>query len=215
MAAFTLIIGNKNYSSWSLRSWLVMKQAGLEFEEIRILLDRPETRDRLLHYSPSGRVPVLQHGDLTIWESLAICEYLAELVPAAQLYPAAPEARAIARAVSCEMHAGFAKLRTHMPMDCRARHTDLGVAPDVQADIDRVTAIWRDCRQRFGGSGDLLFGDFSIADAMYAPVVSRFITYGVTLDPVCQAYTDALWALPAMQDWLTAAAAEVESIPHH
>ena len=145
MAAFTLIIGNKNYSSWSLRSWLVMKQAGLEFEEIRIPLDRPETRDRLLHYSPSGRVPVLQHGDLTIWESLAICEYLAELVPAAQLYPAAPDARAIARAVSCEMHAGFAKLRTHLPMDCRARHTDLGVAPQTCRQI--LTAL-----RRFGAS---------------------------------------------------------------
>jgi len=192
----------------------VMKQAGLEFEEIRILLDTPETRDRLLHYSPTGRVPVLRHGDLTIWESLAICEYISELVPAAHLYPSEPEARAIARAISCEMHAGFSKLRTHLPMDCRARHAELGVAPDVQADIDRITTIWRECRQRFGSTGDFLFGSFTIADAMYAPVVSRFITYGVTLDPVCQAYAGALWALPAMQDWLSAAVAEVEAIAH-
>lgn len=214
MPPLTLIIGNKNYSSWSLRPWLVMKYAGLEFEEIRIPLDRPETRDRLLHYSPTGRVPVLRHGDLIIWESLAICEYIAELVPAAQLYPSDSEARAIARAISCEMHAGFVKLRTHLPMDCRARHADPGVAPDVQADIDRITTIWRQCRQRFGSTGELLFGSFSIADAMYAPVVSRFITYGVPLDPVCQTYTQALWALPAMQDWLMVAADEVESIAH-
>lgn len=214
MPSFTLIIGNKNYSSWSLRPWLVMKQAGLEFEEIRIPLDRPETRDRLLHYSPTGRVPVLRHGELTVWESLAICEYIAELVSAAHLYPSEPEARAIARAVSCEMHAGFAKLRTHLPMDCRARHVHLGVAPDVQADIDRITTIWRECRQRFGSTGDFLFGSFTIADAMYAPVVSRFTTYGVALDPVCQAYVEALWALPAMQNWLTAAVAEVEAIAH-
>lgn len=214
MPPLTLIIGNKNYSSWSLRPWLVMKYAGLEFEEIRIPLDRPETRDRLLSYSPTGRVPVLQHGNLTIWESLAICEYIAEFVPAAHLYPSDLEARAIARAISCEMHAGFAKLRTHLPMDCRARRSDLEVAPDVQADIDRVTAIWRECRQRFGSTGELLFGSFSIADAMYAPVVSRFITYGIPLDPICQAYAQALWALPAMQEWLIAAAAEVESIAH-
>lgn len=210
MAEFTLVIGNKNYSSWSLRPWLALKQVGVEFQEIRISLRRPETRQQILQYSPSGLVPVLIHNGLTVWETLAICEYLTELFPDRQLLPQDPQARAIARSVSSEMHAGFSLLREHMSMDCRSRFPGKGRMPGVQDDIDRITALWRDARQRFGASGDFLFGDFTYADAMFAPVVSRFVTYEVALDPVSQAYVDAVWAWPAMQEWLAAAEVEPE-----
>jgi glutathione S-transferase len=147
-----------------------------------------------------------------IWESIAICEYIAELVPDRHLLPIDSAARAIARAVSAEMHAGFSALRTHLPMDCRARR-QINLLPEVQQNIDRVTSLWCDCRQRFGSNGDFLFGQFSLADAMFAPVVFRFVTYGVSLDPVSQAYVDALWRLPAMQSWLADAKLEAETIP--
>ncbi len=213
MSSLTLIIGNKNYSSWSLRPWLVLKQAGVEFNEIRIPLDTPTTREQLLRYSPTAKVPVLQHDDLTIWESIAICEYVAELAPDRGLLPQDRQARAVMRSVSAEMHAGFAALRQHFPMNCRARITDRGTPAQVQADIDRILALWRNCRQQFGQGGGFLFGAlFTIADAMFAPVVSRFVTYGVPLDEVSQAYADRIWWLPAMQEWLSAAAAEVETI---
>ncbi|MBE9177580.1 glutathione S-transferase family protein [Oculatella sp. LEGE 06141] len=212
MAEFTLVIGNKNYSSWSLRAWLALKQADIEFNELRILLDQPDTRNRLLQQSPSGKVPVLRHGSLVIWESIAICEYIAEQRPDRHLLPTNRTARAIARAVSAEMHAGFAPLRQHMPMDCRARRPGQGLKPGVSENIERITTIWRDCRHQFGNTGDFLFGQFTIADAMYAPVVSRFITYGVQLDECSQAYVEAMVALPAMQEWLLAAAAETEHI---
>lgn len=215
MTSFTLVIGNKNYSSWSLRAWLTLKQSGLEFNEIRIPLDTPQTRDQIAQHSPSGRVPVLIHDGLHIWESLAICEYLVEQAPDRQLLPQDPKARAIARSVSSEMHAGFRALREHMPMDCRSRHSGEGRKPGVQTDIDRITQLWRETRQIFGTGGDFLFGHFTYADAMFAPVVSRFVTYGVSLDPVAQAYADAIWALPTMQEWLTAATAEVEVIEDH
>lgn len=208
----TLIIGNKNYSSWSLRAWLMLKQAEIEFEEIRIPLDTPETADRLQQYSPSVKVPVLQAGDLTIWESIAIGEYVAELAPDRQLLPADPAIRAIVRSVSAEMHAGFVSLRQQMPMDCRSRYPRREITPAVQRDIDRIITIWRNCRQQYGSSGDFLFGQFTLADAMYAPVVSRFITYEVALEPIAQAYADAIWSLPAMQEWVNAAAIEPETL---
>ncbi|MBD2462800.1 glutathione S-transferase family protein [Oscillatoria sp. FACHB-1407] len=215
MASFSLVIGNKNYSSWSLRAWLTLKQSGLEFTEIRIPLDTPETHAKILEHSPSGRVPVLIHDGLHIWESLAICEYIVEQAPDRQLLPQDPKARAIARAVSSEMHAGFRALREHMPMDCRSRYPGEGRKPGVQDDINRITQLWRDTRQQFGAGGDFLFGQFTYADAMYAPVVSRFVTYGVSLDPVAQAYADAIWALPTMRQWLADAEAEVEVIEAH
>jgi glutathione S-transferase len=211
----TLVIANKNYSSWSLRAWLMLKQAGLDFEEVRIALNTPETQAQILQYSPSGRVPTLLHDQLIVWESLAICEYVAELVPDQHLLPEDRAARAIARAVSSEMHAGFRDLREYMPMDCRARLPGQGRQPGVQEDIDRITELWRNCRQQFGQGGDWLFGQFSIADAMFAPVISRFVTYEVELDPVSRAYADAVLALPAMQNWLSAAAAELEVIVEH
>lgn len=210
-----LVIGNKNYSSWSLRAWLMLKQAGLAFEEVRIPLYTPEARQQILQYSPSGKVPVLIHGDWVIWESIAIGEYLADLAPDRPLLPTDPIARAVVRSVSAEMHAGFVPLRAHMPMDCRARRPGIGMTPEVEQNIERITAIWRSCRQQFGerDGGNLLFGQFTLADAMFAPVVSRFITYGVPLDPVSQAYAEAIWALPSMQIWLRDATAEPETIP--
>ncbi len=212
MVEFTLIIGNKNYSSWSLRAWLAMAASGAAFDEVRIPLDAPDTRARILEHSSAGRVPVLHDGGLTIWESLAICEHLAERFPGAGLWPADPAARAQARAVACEMHAGFAALRRGMPMNCRARLPGKGRSPAVDADIARIAEIWRECRARFGAGGDFLFGGFGVADAMFAPVASRFTTYAVGLDPVSQAYVDAVLARPAMQAWYAAARAEPERI---
>lgn len=208
MSNLTLVIANKTYSSWSLRPWLAMRMADLPFAELVIPLDQPTTRAEILKVSPSGRVPTLHHGPLVIWESLAIIEYVAELAPAAQLWPADAAARALARAVSAEMHAGFAALRTQLPMNVRARKPLTALSPEVTEDVARITALWRDCRCRFGADGDFLFGTFTAADAMFAPVVTRFQSYGVEVDAVSRAYCDAIMALPAMQQWISAAMAE-------
>ena len=205
-----LVIGNKNYSSWSLRPWLLLRQAQIDFEEIRINLGAPDVREQIMHYSPSGRVPVLIDGAVTVWDSLAIGEYLAERHPQLQLWPSGVGARAAARAVSAEMHSGFAALRENMTLNCRKLLPGKGRAPGVAEDIARITALWTDCRQRFGQDGEFLFGRFSIADAMYAPVALRFRTYAVELDPVCAAYAETLQQLPAMQDWVAQAKAETE-----
>ena len=210
MADFTIYIGNKNYSSWSMRAWLMMKASGAAFDEVLIPLYEPPSRDAILRHSPSGKVPALRHGAVTVWESLAIGEYLAERLPAARLWPEDAGARAVARAVSAEMHASFGALRRHLPMNLRASISGRELTPEVQADIDRVATLWRDCRQRFGGGGRCLFGHFTVADAMYAPVVSRFRTYHVALGDEARAYADALWAYPAVQEW--AAAARTESM---
>lgn len=211
MTQFTLVIGNKNYSSWSLRPWLAMKQFNVPFHEVRIALYTPESSQEIRQYSPSGKVPVLLDDSLTIWDSLAICEYLAEQFPTTDWWPPDKAARATARSISAEMHSGFLNLRHHMPMNCRARFHDQVITPEVQKDIDRIVSIWKECHQNFGG--DMLFGEFSIADAMFAPVVLRFMTYDVPLDAVTKAYSEAILALPAMQEWLQAAEAESESIP--
>lgn len=208
MADTTLIIGNKAYSSWSLRPWLALKAAEVPFSEVVIPLSRPDTRENILKHSPSGRVPVLQVGTLTIWDSLAICEWAAEAAPAAGLWPADRHARAVARSVVAEMHSGFAALRQHLPMDLKCRHPGRALPADVRADIDRVLDIWRSCRTRFGADGPFLFGRFGLADAFYAPVVTRFETYGVELDTACRAYSDAVLDLPAMREWRSAAEAE-------
>ncbi len=208
----TLVIGNKNYSSWSLRPWLAMKQLSLDFDEVRIALYKSESPEKIRQYSPSGKVPVLIHDTLTVWDSLAICEYLAEQFPTLHWWPEDRTARAIARSISAEMHSGFQHLRQSMPMNCREHLPGKGVTPEVQADIERITAIWRECHQQFGSSG-LLFGEFTIADAMFAPVVTRFITYDVQLDSVSRAYAEKILALPAMQEWMKAAEAERETIP--
>jgi glutathione S-transferase len=209
---YTLVIGNKNYSSWSLRPWLLMRQAGLPFREIRIPLYTPESKAQIREYSPSGRVPCLLDGGLAVWDSLAICEYVAERHPELQLWPAAGAARAVARSVSAEMHAGFQHLRSNMGMNCRGRFPGLGRTVEVAGEIERIQRLWADCRARFGGTQPLLFGPFSIADAMFAPVVLRFRTYQVQLNPVCREYADAVLGLPALQEWLAAALAETEVI---
>ena len=219
--ALTLVIGNKNYSSWSLRAWLAMKIAGLAFAETRVLLDEPHTRDNILRYSPTGRVPCLideaAGNELRIWDSLAICEYVNETYAGGALWPAERAARARARAVVAEMHSGFAGLRANMSMDIRAHAPARGAAalarPDVAAEVERVRALWSECLQRSGGP--LLFGAVSIADAFYAPVVMRFATYAVPLAAALQDYCAQVVAMPVMRQWIDAARAELEVLPNH
>lgn len=203
-----LIIGNKNYSSWSLRGWLPLKHLGIPFEEERIALFEGDYKARILAYSPGGKVPVLIDGATTVWESLAIGEYLAEKFPDREIWPSDPAQRARARSISAEMHAGFASLRSAMPMNIRSSYPGKGRSPEVDADIERVTAIWNECIRSSGGP--FLFGGFTFADAMYAPVATRFITYAVELDARAKRYVDHLWNLPAMLEWRAAAVRETE-----
>lgn len=215
MADLHLVIGNKSYSSWSLRPWIAMKAQGLTFRETVIGLQRPETTAEIQKYSAAGKVPVLIHGDITVWESLAIIDYLADMFPEKPWWPKAPAARALARAAAAEMHAGFSNLRNHMTMNLRVFVPTKSRPDPVNADIARIAALWNECRSRAGKDGPFLFGAFSNADAMYAPVVTRFKTYGVipTLDPVAQAYCEAVLAFPAMKEWYAGAAAEDVAIP--
>jgi len=210
MAALSLLIGNKNYSSWSLRPWLLLKQTGLAFEEVRVAFNTPEFATRVRAYSPAGKVPALRHGAISVWDSLAICEYVNEAFPEQRAWPRAPEERAVARAISAEMHSGFTALRGQMPMNVRAKDRRVQETPELEGDIARISAIWRDCRALSAARGPFLFGEFSIADAMYAPVAFRFATYGVALGPVEAAYVESLRRLPAMTEWAAASAAEVE-----
>ena len=204
-----LVLGNKNYSSWSLRGWLMARIAGIEFEEQLIPLDLPETQPAIRKLSPSGRLPVLLHRGLAVWESLAIGEYLNDLKPEVGLWPAAAAARAHARSISCEMLAGFAELRANMPMNIRASYPGKGLTPTVRGEIERIAGLWRDCRKRFAGASakddGFLFGSISAADAMYAPVVTRLRTYGVTVDSDGDAYCKAVLAHPPMKEWIDAA----------
>ena len=209
-----LLIGNKNYSSWSLRPWLALKQCGIPFEEKLVPLDRPDTVERIRAYSPSGRVPFLRHDGVEVWESLAICEYLSEAFPEARLWPHDMAARAHARAVSNEMHAGFAALRYNLPMDASRDLSAQSRAARVAGEIARITDIWTQCRQRFGAEGPFLFGRFSIADCMYAPVVTRFRTHGVALTELTEAYAATIMGLPAMKDWIEAARREPWVLQH-
>ncbi len=199
-----LYVGTKHTSSWSLRPFLALVQSGLPFETRTIALDQPTSRAEMLRVSPSAKVPVLHDGELAIWDSLAICEYLAERVPA--LWPADRIERARARTIAAEMHSGFAALRQHMPMELLQQRHGQGHVPEALADAARVQAIWRDALGRSGGP--LLFGDFSITDAMFAPVVTRFQTYGVDLDASCRAYVASVEALPGMKRWRAEARAE-------
>lgn len=204
-----LVIGNKNLSSWSLRAWLTLKMVGLPFEEKLIRLDEPGFRDRIREASPAGLVPVLSEGDLTVWDSLAIIEHVNELFPDLGIWPQDKTARAVARAVSAEMHSGFAALRQQWPMNFTARGLATERTPELDRDIARIDAIWRDCRERFGHGGPFLFGVFSAADAMFAPVASRFTTYrGASGDTVVDAYVGALMDLKPMREWAAGAAEE-------
>jgi glutathione S-transferase len=209
-APFRLIIGDKNLSSWSLRPWLVLKHTGAVFEEELVRLDRADTSTQIQSRSPSGRVPCLYHDGNVIWDSLAICEYVSEILEGARLWPDDREARARARSLAAEMHSGFQALRTNMPMNIKADRRGEGRTEAVERDLERICAIWRGTRDRYGSrrGGAFLFGRFTIADAFFAPVVTRFRTYGVALDAVCQAYADAVWDHPPMQEWVAAARGE-------
>jgi glutathione S-transferase len=205
--ALTLVIGNKNYSSWSLRPWLALAHHKIAFEEVIIPIHTPETPAAIGKYSPAGKVPVLIDGEATIWESIAILEHLAERFPDAKLWPADFAARAHARAISSEMHSGFSALRVHCPMNLK-RKKKRPLTPEVEANVRRITEIWRNARARFGTGGEFLFGAFSAADCMYAPVATRFVSYEVEVDPVSQAYIDAIYRLPAFGDWQKAGLSE-------
>ncbi|MBE9004917.1 glutathione S-transferase family protein [Fortiea sp. LEGE XX443] len=213
MSELILVIGSKNYSSWSLRPWIIMKQFGIQFQEICIPLKQSETTNQILQYSPSGKVPVLIHNSHIVWDSLAICEYLAEVFPEQHWHPKNNVHRAIARSISAEMHSGFQNLRQNMPMNCRAKLPGQGLTLAVQKDIDRIISIWQECRQKFGINGEFLFGKFTIADAFFIPVVMRFVTYNVQLDNVSQNYVNTILSLQVMQEWIAAAKVEADIIP--
>jgi glutathione S-transferase len=206
--ALKLVIGNKNYSSWSFRPWIAMKVAGIAFEEEVISLDAADFKQRVSKVSGTGKVPALADGGVKVWESLAILEYLGETFPQARLWPADPAARAHARAIAAEMHAGFVPLRRHLPMNMWRPVIRRELTPEARANVRRIEDMWTDCRTRFGAGGPFLFGGFGAADAMYAPVVSRFHTYAVDIGPMARAYMDAVMALPAWQQWRTAALGE-------
>jgi glutathione S-transferase len=207
----TLTISSKNYSSWSLRGWLLCRLAGLDFEELRMSSSDPATRAELLLLSPSFLVPCLEHDGVKVWDTLAIAEYLNEIRPEAQLLPTDRKARAHCRAISGEMHSGFTNLRSSLPMNLKARHDGFKVWSGAQGDIDRVCEIWRECLAQYGGP--YLFGSrLTVADAMYAPVCARFHTYDVKLDAHCADYVARILALPQMTEWTAAAWAEPDEM---
>lgn len=211
--ALKLILGNKNYSSWSLRPWIAMRHTGMTFEEEVIPLYEPGSSEKVRRYSPAGKVPILLDGDMAIWESLAILEHLAEKFPKAALWPADEKARAHGRAISAEMHAGFSALRRHCPMNMRRRRRKLALTPEVAEDVRRIEAIWTECRDRFGDAGPFLLGPFSIADAMYAPVVSRFFSYDIGVAAAAEAYMATMMSLPAWKEWEAAGEREPWIMP--
>jgi glutathione S-transferase len=208
----TLVIGNKNYSSWSLRGWLLLRGFGIDFDEVQLKFHTQGWRENIGRWSPSGLVPVLWLDGEPVWDTLAIAETVAERWPEQQVWPREARARALARSICAEMHAGFRGLRGAMPMNIRGSYPGKGMSPEVQRDIDRIVANWTLCRERSRPGGELLFGGFTAADAYYAPVASRFATYDVQLPPVARRYVDAVLALPAVREWTAAARAEPEFI---
>ena len=212
MPRYKLVLGNKAYSSWSLRGWLIVKMAGIDFEEEVIFLRKADTREKILRYSPAGKVPLLIEDGRLIWDSLAIGEHLAERYPEHGLWPGDPAARSLARCISAEMHSGFQALRSALPMDLTRRYPDHRPSPEVTAEVGRIQAIWQDCRSRHGSGGAFLFGMPTIADAFYAPVVTRFRTYEVDLDDSAEAYCRAIEDWPLMRQWQREADQEDEVI---
>ncbi|HWK97606.1 MAG TPA: glutathione S-transferase family protein [Pseudolabrys sp.] len=211
-----LVIGNKNYSSWSMRPWIAMKAAGIAFEEILIPLYGPGSAEAILKYSPAGKVPILHDGDFAVWDSLAILEYLAEKFPDAQLWPSDAQARARARSVSAEMHSGFQALRQHCTMNLWLPPKPRPMPDEVYANMKRIETIWAECRAQYGQGGPFLFGKrFGNADAMYAPVVARFRNYGLPVGPATLAYMDAVMATPAWQEWEGAGLKETWVLQHN
>lgn len=206
--SLTLVIANKNYSSWSFRPWILMRHFGIPFDETVIPLAQDSTRADILLYSPSGKIPALLDGGITVWDSLAIIDYLAEHFPAKALWPQARAARAVARSLAAEMHAGFAALRSHLPMNMRRAVKKRELTPEAGADVARIETAFKQAREKFGQDGAFLFGAFSAADAMFAPVVNRLHVYDVAVTPATRAYMDAVMALPAWADWHREALAE-------
>jgi glutathione S-transferase len=210
-----LVIGNKNYSSWSMRPWVLLRQAQIPFEEVQLKFDESKsglTVAGIEKYSAAGKVPVLMIEGEAVWDSLAICETVAEMFPEKHLWPETAEARRVARSACAEMHSGFQALRSRMPMNIRSRYPGKGMTPESRKDIDRVVALWTECRERFGGAGAMLFGRFSIADAFFAPVVMRFHAYAVQVPRVAQEYCEAAQALAAVREWCNAARRETEFV---
>jgi glutathione S-transferase len=213
MAALTLVVGSRNYSSWSLRPWLLMRHLGLPFEERQFHLDTPEFDAEIAKISPTRRVPVLVHGDLVVWESLAICEYASELA-GGRGWPGDPRLRAIARAAASEMHSGFGALRAACPMNARATGRQVPMTPPLARDLARIDALWSGCRRDHGGLGSWLFGEFSVADAMYAPVALRLRTYGLPLSSLATRYLETMLGDARLREWIDAARRETQVIPH-
>jgi glutathione S-transferase len=206
--SLTLVIANKAYSSWSFRPWILMRHFGIAFDEIVIPMAQETTHAAMLRYSPAGKCPALRDGDVTVWDSLAIIEYLAELAPEKPLWPGPRAARAQARSLAAEMHSGFMGLRGLLPMNMRRAVKRRELTPEASADVARIEEAFKQARAEFGQSGAFLFGDFSAADAMFAPVVNRLHIYAVTVTPATRAYMEAMMALPAWQDWSRQARAE-------
>ena len=213
MAGLTLVIGNKNYSSWSMRPWVLLRQLDIAFEEVKLRFHSAEWDANIARWSPSRLVPVLWRGEDSVWDSLAIMEAVHEWYPDRGVWPKDPAARAFARSIAAEMHSGFRELRTHMPMNIRASLPGKGLTPGVQANIDRIQSLWGEARRRFGAGGPFLFGAFCAADAMYAPVVMRFRTYGVALGPEAAAYCQAMGAAKGVRAWVDEALREKEIVP--
>ncbi len=211
-AALTLVIGNKTYSSWSLRPWLLLKHAGLPFSELRIPFHSDQWKHEIHQHSPSGKVPVLKDGGLSVWDTISICEYVNERFMGGRGWPQDPEARAVARSVSAEMHSGFPHLRQSLPMNCRRRFPGFPIPDNAAIDIARVLEIWRMCRLTYGDSGSWLFGEFSIADAMFAPVALRFHGYDVSLSGAEASYVNTVLQDVAVREWIQAAAVETEVV---
>ena len=207
-----LVIGNKNYSSWSMRSWVLLRQAGIEFEEVQLKFADDNRVIGVEAYSPNRQVPVLLVDGERVCDSLAIAETVAELFPEKNLWPENRQARALARSACAEMHAGFRNLRAAMPMNIRASHRGKGMSDEVRRDIDRIVAVWDECRGRFGSPGDLLFGHFTIADAYYAPIAMRFVTYDPPLPSAAHRYVDVVRTLPAVTAWISGALSETEFV---
>jgi glutathione S-transferase len=212
MADLVLVIGNKNYSSWSMRAGVMLAQMGVDYEERRLRLDTDEWDAGIARWSPSRLVPVLWRGDVAVWDSLAIMEVLAEWFPDKGVWPKDPTARAFARCASAEMHAGFRALRENMPMNIRASHPGKGMTEAVRGEVDRIESLWREARVRFGAGGDFLFGPFTAADAMFSPVVMRLATYGVPCGHEAKRYCEAVKAAPGVRAWVEAALTETEIV---
>lgn len=212
MSNLKIIIGNKTYSSWSLRGWLAIRHTGLDFEEVKLPLDTPEFYERIKALSPTGCVPALHHGDVRVWDSLAIIDYCARLAPEKNWWPKLDAPYALARSIAAEMHSGFTALRGNAPMNMRDRWTGLSLSEGVQKNVDRIDALWSDARNSFGKGGDFLFGEFGAVDMMYAPVVSRFETYGIAVSDTSRAYMDAVLNQPYMGEWMASADEETDTV---